>query len=281
MNEDLKRYELFGWDYAHNNPVDERSVQWYLDLADLSGGPVLELACGTGRLACRLAEVGFEVTGVDLCDEMLDIARENAAKLTQYARRRVTLLRADMRDFHLDRRFGLVVLADNSFRELADRESQIACLRCVLDHLRGQESTGESDPGGTRERAGKGRAIFAMTERRFDPMIYTRSPREFDWSGPIRDPATGCVIRRRGRFGLDSTGKWIEGEFEYEVTAPDGRVSHETLPVMAPVVRAEDYLELFREAGLTAKACADYERRPADGSETLTCFVCVRSAERR
>jgi hypothetical protein len=113
-----------------------------------------------------------------------------------------------------------------------------------------------------------------MAERRFDPTLYADGPREFGWSDPVRNPKTGETIRRRGRFELDESGKWIEGGFEYEVTAADGRASTVSLPTRAPVLRTEDYFELFREAGLDGVAYGDYEKRPADGSETLTCFVC-------
>ena len=128
MNETLKRYHIFGWDYAHSSPVDERAVGLYLNLAEAAGPPVLELACGTGRLVCRFARAGFQVTGLDFSQAMLDVARQNVAYFPPHARRRVTLLRADMSDFSLDDQFGLIVLADNSFRELADRESQVSCL---------------------------------------------------------------------------------------------------------------------------------------------------------
>lgn len=255
----LRRYELFGWDYALINPVDDRAVEWYLGWARSSGGPVLELACGTGRLVCRLAGAGFEVTGLDLCRQMLDVAEANVSQLPPEARRLVTLLHADMSDWHLDRRFGLIIIADNSFRELLTRQSQLACLRCVREHLR---------------REGKQESLFAMAERRFDRSLYSAGARELGWSEPVQNPKTGETVRRRGRFSLDQTGKWIEGEFEYELRASEGRTSSLSLPMRAPVLRTEDYLELFRQAGLAGVAYADYEKRPADGSEYMTCFVC-------
>ena len=55
MTDQLKRYELFGWDYPIQAPLSDEEVAWYLKFARETGGPVLELACGTGRLLCRLA----------------------------------------------------------------------------------------------------------------------------------------------------------------------------------------------------------------------------------
>jgi len=147
---DLKRYELFGWDYEIVNPLTAEEVGWHATWARRTGGPLLGLACGTGRLLCRLAEAGFEVVGLDLSNTMLRLARRNAAKLPPAARGRVRLVKADMSDFDLGRKFRLVFIADNSFRELNTRREMLACLSCIRRHLA---------PGGR----------LLITERRLDP----------------------------------------------------------------------------------------------------------------
>ncbi|MEK5173371.1 class I SAM-dependent methyltransferase [Heyndrickxia sp. FSL W8-0496] len=48
---------------------------------NISGKKVMDLACGTGELTVKLAEEDFEVTGVDLSEDMLMVAREKAEKL--------------------------------------------------------------------------------------------------------------------------------------------------------------------------------------------------------
>ena len=49
---------------------------FYLELARQCGGPVLELACGTGRVSIPLAEAGFAVTGLDASPPMVEAARQ-------------------------------------------------------------------------------------------------------------------------------------------------------------------------------------------------------------
>jgi SAM-dependent methyltransferase len=61
-------------------PGSEEEVPFYLALAREHGGPLLELACGTGRLTIPLAREGFAITGLDLSEEMLAIAREKLAR---------------------------------------------------------------------------------------------------------------------------------------------------------------------------------------------------------
>ena len=65
MQTGLKRYELFGWDYEHHCPLSEQEANWYKRFLRKTGGPVLELACGTGRLLTCLAKEGCDVVGID------------------------------------------------------------------------------------------------------------------------------------------------------------------------------------------------------------------------
>ena len=59
-------------------------IAFYVDEAKRSGGPVVELAVGTGRIAVPMAQAGLPVIGVDLSDGMIDVARAYASR----ARRR-------------------------------------------------------------------------------------------------------------------------------------------------------------------------------------------------
>jgi SAM-dependent methyltransferase len=53
-------------------------VDFYVGEAIAAGGPVVELACGTGRITVPIAEAGVGVIGVDASPRMLDVARERA-----------------------------------------------------------------------------------------------------------------------------------------------------------------------------------------------------------
>jgi ubiquinone/menaquinone biosynthesis C-methylase UbiE len=76
-------------------------IEFYIELARRSGGPVLDLGGGTGRVAWPLAEAGFDVTSVDASEPMLARAEAKRELASPAARRRVQLVRADMHDFEL------------------------------------------------------------------------------------------------------------------------------------------------------------------------------------
>ena len=68
-------------EYDLENGLDGPELPFYLSLAQETGGPVLDLACGTGFLTIPLAEAGLAVTGVDVAQNMLDHARRKAGAL--------------------------------------------------------------------------------------------------------------------------------------------------------------------------------------------------------
>lgn len=95
------------------------------------GARVLEPACGSGRLVLELARRGHAVTGFDRSVPMLDFARARLAR----ARRKATLLEADMSSFRLPRRFELAHCLVSTFKYLLDEESAVAHLACVARAL--------------------------------------------------------------------------------------------------------------------------------------------------
>jgi SAM-dependent methyltransferase len=99
------------------------------------GSPILELACGTGRVLLPLARQGYDVTGVDVSPAMLDVARRKVAAEEPTLRGRVTLVQQDMRELALDRRFHLAVVAVNSFMHMLTPGDQVAALGAIRAHL--------------------------------------------------------------------------------------------------------------------------------------------------
>lgn len=87
--------------YDLENPDFEPEGPFYLSIARETGGPVLELGCGTGRYTIPLARAGLAVTGLDRTPAMLDEARAKAGDLP------IQWVEADARDYQLGPLFGL------------------------------------------------------------------------------------------------------------------------------------------------------------------------------
>ncbi len=106
---------------------------FYLDLARRSGGPVLEIACGTGRILLSVARAGIAIEGVDNSAAMLGVLRGHLATEPAEVRGRVTLHAGDMRDFRLGRKFPVVTIPFRPMQHMYTHEDQAAALRTAAE----------------------------------------------------------------------------------------------------------------------------------------------------
>ena len=114
--------------------IDNSGIPLYLSMAEKYGSPILDLACGTGREAVKLAEAGHEVVGIDATKQMLKVARKKADSLPDDVRSRVSFLEGDFRNFELQRKFPLVIIPF-SFQYCLTTDQQLACLSSIKKHL--------------------------------------------------------------------------------------------------------------------------------------------------
>jgi ubiquinone/menaquinone biosynthesis C-methylase UbiE len=106
-------------------------IRFYADMAQEIGGPVLELACGTGLVSLPIAARGVPVTGIDLARPMLEHARMKAT----HRQLSIDLIEADARQFHFKRQFPFILLTGNSFQACLQRADQEQLLASVKRHL--------------------------------------------------------------------------------------------------------------------------------------------------
>ncbi len=99
--------------------------------AKLLGGPLLDVACGTGRMALHLAAQGYQITGVDVVPEMIARARQKAAEKSIS----IEWVQADARNFHLHKQFSFIYMLGNAFQFFLTRQDQEAMLGCIREHL--------------------------------------------------------------------------------------------------------------------------------------------------
>lgn len=124
------------YDYENEDLVNRiNDIPFYIEYAKKYVGEVLELACGTGRALIPLVKEGFNITGLDASEEMLEIAKKKAEKLDTEVRNRVKFVYGDMSRFDLDKKFSLIFCTFRSFQHLVTKEEQAACLECVNKHL--------------------------------------------------------------------------------------------------------------------------------------------------
>ena len=128
-------YEQFAYLYdelMQDAPYDEwvRFIERQSERYGIAGRKILDLACGTGELTLKLAQSGYEVTGVDLSEDMLAVAREKAE------RNKLPLFLAaqDMSQLEGLGQFDMVGIFCDSLNYLQNEQEVISTFERVSQH---------------------------------------------------------------------------------------------------------------------------------------------------
>ena len=193
------------------------------ELAAGAGSPILDLGCGTGRVALDLARQGHAVHGLDLDLELVSAfnARAAAAGLAAEA------TAGDAREFALGDEFAIVLAPMQLVQLLEGPAERIDCLRCARRHLR---------PGGALAVAIVDGFPDELTEEAPPPLPDTREVDGWVYSSLPLDAAldAGAIVVRRLR----------------QVVSPAGELSDELDEIPLRLLRAETLEAEAREAGL-------------------------------
>ena len=121
-----------GLHYDLMYPVKQEDIDFWIDLAEESPNrTILELGCGTGRFSVPMAEAGFQVAGIDLSGTMMD----QAGRKAESEGVELSLIKADMKNFELGKKFGFIFIPSNTIVHLLTRSDVEACLSCIRKHL--------------------------------------------------------------------------------------------------------------------------------------------------
>ena len=114
--------------YDLANPPGEDAA-FYLSIAGSRPCTILDLGCGTGTLACALAERGHQVTGVDPAAGMLNVARRKAFA------DQVKWVESSAQSYKSNQHFDLIVMTGHAFQVLLTDADTLAVLKTMRDHL--------------------------------------------------------------------------------------------------------------------------------------------------
>jgi ubiquinone/menaquinone biosynthesis C-methylase UbiE len=225
-------------------------ISFYVNQAQRSGSPVLELACGTGRVASRVAQAGIEVVGIDSSAAMLDKFHSRLSDLPADVRDRITLHAADMRDFDLgEERFTLVYCPFRAFLHLLTVQDQLASLQTVRRHLK---------PDGR----------FALNF--FNPSVTLIANSIASQSSPVQriqeftHPTTGNRVIVYLTSQHDVVQQIIRNQRIEEELDRDGRVLHRTYkPLTLRWIYRYEFEHLLARSGFEVEALyGSFDRQP-------------------
>jgi SAM-dependent methyltransferase len=239
-------YDLFYADFTEDVPM-------YLGFAERCGSPLLELACGTGRVLLPLARAGYETTGLDVSPAMLDVAKVKAE--AERLSDRVRLVQGDMRDFSLDRRYSLTYVPLNSFMHLVTPEDHLAALSCIRRHLA---------PGG----------LLVIDLFNPDHEILLAGDGRVTLEKSLTDSRTGITVQWFHSRRVDTARQTQEVTFIIDEIGPDGTVRRVLFPFTARYFFYPEKALLLERAGFVVEnVYGSYDLDPFGPDSEKMIFV--------
>jgi SAM-dependent methyltransferase len=215
-------------------------LDFYLELARAANGPMLDVACGTGRVMIPCLQAKLDVEGLDLASDMLATLRRKSTALGLTAR----VYESDMRSFQLHRQYALIMIPFNAFVHSLTTEEQLATFGRCLEHLQ---------PGGLLafDTFFPGSALITAPE----------NTRELEMEAP--HPKTGLPVRLYDTRSFDRVQQTQHSQIEIEMLDANGKVMaiHRSQTTTRWIYKFEMEL-LLRTAGFERwEIYGDFDRR--------------------
>lgn len=246
----MNPYESLARFYDLENADRVEDLPLWADLARETGGPVLELGCGSGRVALHLAREGFDVVGVDSSPAMLELARNRLTHNAQSVSR-VQFLLDDFLRLQLARTFPLILLPYNTFAHLLDTSDLTAAMQAISAHLAPQGRVAVELPN----------PVSALTAAQ-DGLVLEHT---------FRDEDQGVTVQQFSSLRVDRIAQRGHITWIYDETDSRGGVRRTTVPMILRYFFPNELRLLLSAAGLRIlHLWGDYDRSGlAENSPTM------------
>lgn len=234
------------YDAIHSNYMwDEKIIS---KIGKRVGGPVLEIASGTGRLSNVIIKLGLEYTGIDLSKEYTKIAK------MRYGNQGAFFVQ-NMQKFDLGTQFKFIFIGFNSFLHNLSNESALNCLKCINQHL--------SNNG-----------TFLLSIYIPDPSFLYRDPNNlYAATDYFNFKDSKCRIMEKNLFNQETEINNLKWFLEV-----DGVLQEEEYNFSQKMYYPHVMDLLFEKAGLVIKEkLGDYDSSPMDQESNMQIYICGKS----
>ena len=245
------------WDFLRGDSSEFPDRQFFHDVVENSGEPILDVGCGTGRLIFEYLEEGLDVDGMDVSPEMLAICEQKAIQQSLP----VTLFAQAMESMALPRRYQTIIVPSFSFQLVPDLVDANKALDGFFKHLL---------PGGSLvlsiwHSKRKGKAEWGDW-----------------WLVSQKEGYEGSKgLKRWERSMYDSSTQLRHTENRYELVEK-GKVVFTELHRRSPELRnysLSQITAMMKEAGYSkVQAVSEYSNNPATEEDGIFCLFGVRES---
>lgn len=236
-------------DYTKDIPFWIQIAKWYRFYS-----LVLEFACGTGRVTLELAKASIPVYGVDLSEQMLNLAIKK--RNTQGLRHAVKLFHGDMCDFQSERLHSLVIVSFTSFLHLAHEEHLNALKNMYANLMKG------------------GHLLVDIFNPDPSKLNHPMKPQK-----EVMLPEKGIILKRLHKSTYDQSTLTSLWEFHCKVYKIDS--AHDALPIReyseratVSIIYPNQWRALLETAGFEiVEEWGDFERNPFNQDSPRMLFL--------
>jgi len=253
------------YDAAYANKQFLADVPFYLELAKQSGGPVLEIACGTGRVLLNVAREGIEIDGVDNSSAMLGVLKTRLDRESGEVRDRVTLHEGDMRRFRSTKKYSLVIIPFRPMQHMYTVQDQVDALTTAATNLQDN-----------------GKLAFDVFYPKFDMISggIGQEVLDLEWA---EDSARRKTVRRYFRKdSFDKIQQTFSGTFVFRTYDGDKLLLEEYDPLKMCYYTYPHLRALFLLAGLEPlEEYGSFAKTPLDNNSDQMIFVLSKTGRSR
>lgn len=248
-------YDSFAgyYDTEWRNLVQD--IPFLVEEAKKTGGPILELACGTGRITLPLAREGHEIWGIDNSPKMLQILDRKLKNEPPDVAKKIHFSTQEMQKFDIDQKFRLIIIPFNSFLLLTDRDDLDKCLLSCSEHL-------EDD----------GKLIIDIFSPNFE-MCAAKEPK-MQFLQHFYVPNLKKVVVQWEYATRDMAKQLIDIDFLYEEYDQNGEVTKKTNKLKMSLIFRYEMEYLLEKNGFDViNVYGDYDR--SEFSQESPQIVCI------
>ncbi|MBL7011244.1 MAG: class I SAM-dependent methyltransferase [Candidatus Marinimicrobia bacterium] len=219
-------------------------IPFYRHWAIKTNGTILELACGTGRVAEPLLDKKYDYTGLDLSPVFIDHCQSKYPE--------GEFIMGDIRDFNLGQKFDLIFIPFNSFLHLYTEEEMTQCLKSIQNHL--------SENG-----------KFLLDNFVPDPEFLYRNQDKKHKEMMINHPEGGkCTIWQKNQYDEDSEINHIHWYFDRGDNGEQDEYKFDMRMIYPDTMD-----RVLSESGFTIEEkWGDYDGEPFDENSLLQLYIC-------
>lgn len=253
-------YDTIARFYDAENLEMTDDLPFYSDLADIYGGPILDVGCGTGRVMLHLVQEGHACVGVDTSPQMLERAQRKVETTFPDLQNLATFIQGDIVSHRATTPYRMILLPYHTFMHFQDQPTQLAVLKQLVANL-----------------ADDGVIVFDLPNA--GEAFATQDEHTIALDRTFIDPESGHLIMQQSVSILNRVTQQLQITWIYDEVAPNGTLKRTVAPL---TLRYVFYSELQLLAALCGLDCievyGDYDHQPfEDGSPRMLVIAQKRS----